>query len=70
MTTKTYTEAHPITDQKRLVLTVYEAAELLDVNPQTIRNLAKTPGFPCYRNGRRILIPKAAFVEWLNSQHA
>lgn len=53
---------------KKWVLTPTEAAEYLGVSVQTMRELAHQKGFPMFTNGRKILIPKEAFHEWVESQ--
>ena len=53
---------------KKLVLTPAEAAEYLGVSVQTMREITHQKGFPMLSNGRKILIPKNAFKEWVESQ--
>lgn len=53
---------------EKWVLTPAEAAEYLGVSVQTMRELAHQKGFPMFTNGRKILIPKEAFHEWVESQ--
>lgn len=51
-----------------LTYTPAEAAKEIGVSPNTMRELAHTKGFPMFTNGRKILIPKKAFEEWVESQ--
>lgn len=53
------------TSSERLTYTVPEVARLLGINKITAYELARQPGFPSCRIGRRIVIPKAAFERWL-----
>lgn len=50
-------------------LTTEEASQILGVSPQTMREIAHRPGFPMITNGRKILIPREAFMHWLNDPH-
>ena len=38
------------------------------ISPVTAYNLVKTEGFPRIKLGRRIVIPKDAFFNWLHNQ--
>jgi excisionase family DNA binding protein len=53
-------------DVERLTFEVSELAALLGVNLVRAYSLTRTEGFPSLRIGRRILVPKRAFEEWLN----
>lgn len=58
---------------EKLALSVAETAIELGVCEKVVRNLIKTPGFPCRRiggKGGRILIPRDALREWLNNDCA
>ena len=46
-------------------MSVQEAAEKIGICSDGIRKLAKQPGFPCVRLGRRYVIDKWAFFEWM-----
>lgn len=52
----------------KAALTIREAAELLGVGYNTMNELTWQEGFPVLQLGRKKLIPKDAFLEWLNSQ--
>ena len=46
-------------------LKIPDAAEYLGVSISTIRNLIRTSGFPAYRVGRQIRIPRSRLDLWL-----
>lgn len=56
------------------ILTPTQVAPILGVNPQTIRiNARERPellGFPVICAGRRVKIPKAAFVRFMKGESA
>lgn len=52
----------------KAVYNVYEVAALLGINLPKTYELARQVGFPAVRIGRRIVVPKAAFHRWLDSQ--
>jgi excisionase family DNA binding protein len=56
----------PGEDYRRLVLSVPEAAKLLGLSTPTTYQAAKTGKIPNIRIGRRILIPRAALLKFLN----
>lgn len=47
------------------VYTIPEVAALLGINVAKAYELARQPGFPCIKIGRRLITPKAAFERWL-----
>jgi excisionase family DNA binding protein len=47
------------------VYSVPEVAALLEINLPKAYELARQPGFPAIRIGRRIVVPKEAFHRWL-----
>lgn len=59
-----------MTEQKRtttgesIILTVQEAAELMRVSRPTMLSWTHLAGFPCFRAGRKILIPRKGLTEW------
>lgn len=55
-------------NNEKLTLTPAEAGALIGVSPQTMREMTHQKGFPMFTNGRKILIPKKAFEEWVESQ--
>lgn len=51
-----------------LTLTLEECAELLGVSRSTAYNkLPEIGGFPILKVGRRLLVPRKAFYQWLES---
>ncbi len=62
----TDTKANEILNSGKVVLSTAEAGELMGISTQTVRKLAKIPGFPKFTSGRKILIPRDAFIEWVN----
>lgn len=50
---------------ERVVITVHEVAEMLQISLPTAYALVKSPGFPVINLGRKKLIPKAEFNAWL-----
>lgn len=53
---------------EKLTFNMTEAAETLGVSVVLMRRIAKTPGFPIFRVGKRILIPKEGLRQWINEQ--
>lgn len=51
-----------------IILTVQQAAEQMNVSRPTLLNWTHLPGFPCFRVGRKILIPRQSLVEWANER--
>lgn len=51
--------------EDRAVYNVREIAKLLNINVPRAYELTKQKDFPAIRIGKRILIPKAAFEDWL-----
>lgn len=52
---------------EKLTLTVEEAAELTGIGKSLMYEWANSKGFPMIRVGRRILIIKSKFTEWLEN---
>ncbi len=52
---------------KKAVIGVADVAAMLGVRRETIYEMARRGDFPCRRIGRRFLIPRDAFMEWLNA---
>ena len=52
-------------DDLPLILNVNDVASILAISKVSAYELVKSKGFPV---GRRIKIPKAAFIEWLDDQ--
>jgi len=63
MSTRTISEAAG----KRLVLTVVEAADRLGISSDLAYDLVARGEFPSLRLGRRIVIPRIAFQELIES---
>lgn len=55
---------------KRVTLSVAEAAELLGISRGTAYEYARTGQLPAVRLGRRLVIPKCRFDELLNGEVA
>lgn len=55
-------------DDLPLILNVNDVASILGISKVSAYELVKSKGFPVVRVGRRIKIPKAAFIEWLDDQ--
>ena len=53
---------------EQLIIKTAEAAALSNIGINRIRELAKRPDFPSFRDGRKILIYKELFEEWLKQQ--
>lgn len=54
--------------EKTLTYTVPEVAKLLKISLSKAYLLTKTEDFPSIKIGRRILIPREEFMEWMKSQ--
>lgn len=54
-------------DELPLSLTVEMVAEVLGVSKNTAYSLCHSKGFPAVQIGRRIIIPKLAFIKWLEN---
>lgn len=52
----------------KLTLRPSEAAELMQVSKPTMYELCRREDFPVIHIGRKLLIPKAALMAWLNKQ--
>lgn len=57
-----------MSEENRITLSVEQAAAQLGVSIPVLRDLTHTPGFPCFRIGRRVLIPRADLIEWVSRQ--
>lgn len=56
------------TELQAAVYNIPEIAVLLDINVIKAYELAKRKDFPTVRIGRRIVVPKQAFCDWLDDQ--
>lgn len=54
-------------DDLPLTLCVEDIAGILGISRVMAYNLCHSKGFPAVRMGRRILIPKDRFLDWLKS---
>lgn len=54
--------------ENRITLNMNEAAQLAGLSVPVMRELAQRPGFPAIRAGRRWLIPRSLFVQWLEDE--
>lgn len=55
-------------EAKKATLTVKEAAEIMGVSYATMNQFTWVEGFPVIQAGRKKLIPRDAFFDWMNSQ--
>ena len=55
---------------EKLALSVPEAAELLGLNPGRLYVLSRTPSFPAFRCGARVVTPAEGLREWVKQQAA
>jgi excisionase family DNA binding protein len=53
--------------KNNLVYTVKELAKILNIGMNSAYKLTHRKDFPSIKIGRKILIPKAAFYDWLKS---
>lgn len=52
-------------DERLITLSVEDVANVLGVSRATAYNLANSKGFPILRIGKRMVVPKAAFIKWI-----
>ena len=52
---------------EKLTYTLKEAAEAAQLSEPVMRELIYSEGFPAFRVGRRWVIPKETFSNWLNA---
>ena len=57
-----------VDNEPRIVLTVHEAARLLGVSHVTAYAYVKNGTIPSFRMGRRVLIPRVAFLAKFGGQ--
>ena len=53
---------------EKMTMTVQEIQEALGVGRNVAYNLVNRADFPALRVGRKIIIPRAAFLRWLDTQ--
>lgn len=51
-----------------LTLTVPEVGEALGISRAAAYDLVRAKGFPHFKIGSRILVPKERFIQWINQQ--
>ena len=56
------------TQDEQIALTVEQAAQSLGISRPTMLELTRKAGFPCFRVGRRILIPRQALIAWADER--
>lgn len=56
------------TPDEQIALTVEQAAQSLGISRPTMLELTHKAGFPCFRVGRRILIPRQALIAWADER--
>ena len=54
--------------ENQLALTVPQAAERLNISDSTMRELARTQGFPAFNVGKKILISVKGLESWVETQ--
>lgn len=52
-----------------LSLTVESIAKVLGLSKKSAYELCHSEGFPCVHVGRRMIIPKLAFIKWMEAPH-
>lgn len=52
----------------KLVLDVKELKEQLGISKASAYEITRSEGFPCFKVGKRILIPVEEFKKWLSQQ--
>ena len=55
-------------DQLPLIMTVDHISQVMGISRVGAYELTKTEGFPVIRVGRRITIPKSAFIKWVDEK--
>ena len=55
-------------EQEKITLNNSEAAQVLGVSRPTVYRMVHMAGFPCFRVGARVLIPREALKEWVEAQ--
>ncbi|RQD68655.1 MAG: DNA-binding protein [Tindallia sp. MSAO_Bac2] len=48
-----------------VTITVGEVAEVLGISRTGAYEVVKSEGFPCLKVGRRLLIPRDQFINWI-----
>lgn len=50
----------------KMTLSIDELAEVSGIGRDKLRELTYKPGFPCFNVGKKTLINREKFIEWLN----
>lgn len=50
---------------ERMTMTIREVAEALGISEPKARELVHSEGFPAFRCGRRWLVSRQGFIDWL-----
>lgn len=53
---------------ERVTYTIDDVARLMGIGRAAAYALVKSRGFPCVQVGRRLVVPVAAFSQWLERQ--
>lgn len=51
-----------------IAVSMAEAARLLGVSRPKLYEMARQPGFPCFRAGGRVLVSRAGLEAWVRRQ--
>lgn len=52
----------------KLTFSIAEAAEQLNISDNTMRQLARTEGFPAFNIGNRLLVSAKGLAEWVEKR--
>ena len=55
-------------DQLPLMLTVPDVSQVLGISLAGTYELVRSDGFPAFRIGSRIIVPKDKFIAWLDQK--
>jgi excisionase family DNA binding protein len=54
--------------QWSVLMTVPQAAEFAQVGRAAMYAMCRIPGFPVWKHGKKFLIPRDAFLRWIEDQ--
>lgn len=57
-----------VRESNKAALTIHEVAEVLGLDRRTVSSAAANGEIPCVRIGRRVLIPRDAFIALLENK--
>jgi excisionase family DNA binding protein len=60
-------DTYSCVEQLPLALSVEDVANVLGIGRRQAYRLCHSKGFPCLNVGRRLIIPKPAFVKWMEN---